>query len=49
MCLTMMNPATNWFKLVGLPVVDISGKKRKFKVATEYFDITSWQIAILIN
>ncbi len=28
MCLTMMDPATNWFELVELPVVEIPGKNQ---------------------
>ncbi len=28
MCLTMMDPAMNWFELVDLPAVEIPGKNR---------------------
>ena len=50
MCLTMMDPATNWFKIVELPVVDNPGSKiSDLNVSTEYFDKTSWQIARLVN
>ena len=50
MCLTMMDPVTNWFKLVELSVVEIPGKKQsELKVLTEYFDKNSWKIARLFN
>ncbi len=50
MCLTMMDPATNWFKIVELPVVEKPGSKiSNLNVSTEYFDKTSWKIARLVN
>ena len=50
MCLTMMDPATNWFEIVELPVVDKPGSEiSNLNVSTEYFDKTSQQIARLVN
>ncbi len=60
MCLTMINPATSWFKIVELPMVDQEttvpptgkGKKVTFdintKVAETYFDKSSAQISNLV-
>jgi hypothetical protein len=60
MCLTMINPATSWFKIVGLPMVALEmtvppvgkGKKLTFakntKVAKPYFDKSSAQISNLV-
>ncbi len=31
MCLTMMDPESKWFELLGLPVVEIPGKKEQMK------------------
>jgi hypothetical protein len=57
MCLTMINPATSWFKIVELPTVDLvmtvppmgKGKKVTFaintKVAEPYFDKSTTQIS----
>ena len=50
MCLTMMEPATNWFKIVELPVVEKPGlKSSNMNVSAEYFDKTSQQIKRLDN
>ncbi len=39
MCLTMMDPETNWFEIVELPVVDKPGSKASnMKISAEYFD-----------
>ncbi len=60
MCLTMINPATSWFKIVELPMVDQEttvppagkGKKVTFDkntmVAEPYFDKSSAQISSLV-
>jgi hypothetical protein len=60
MCLTMIGPATSWFKIVELPTVDQemtvplvgNGKKVTFskntKVAETYFDKSSAQISNLV-
>ncbi len=60
MCLTMINPATSWFKIVELPTVAQEmtvpptgkGKKVTFdkniKVAEPYFDKSSAQISNLV-
>jgi hypothetical protein len=60
MCLTMINPATSWFKMVELPTVTQEttvppagkGKKVTFdkntKVAEPYFDKSSAQISYLV-
>ncbi len=60
MCLTMINPATSWFKIVELPTVAQKttvppagkGKKVTFakntKVAEPYFDKSSAQISNLV-
>ena len=60
MCLTMINPATSWFKIVELPTVTQEmtvppvgkGKKVTFdkntKVAEPYFDKSSTQISNLV-
>ena len=55
MCLTMIDPATSWFEMVELPVVEkpIRNKKRKrngaYKVDNkEYFDKSSRQISRLV-
>ncbi len=37
MCLTMMDPATNWFKIVELPIVDKPGSDiSDLNVSAEY-------------
>jgi hypothetical protein len=60
MCLTMINPATSWFKIVELPAVALEmtvppmgkGKRVAFakntKVAEPYFDKSSAQISSLV-
>jgi hypothetical protein len=60
MCLTMIDPTTSWFKIVGLPTVAQEttvppmgkGKKVTFdkntKVAEPYFDKSSAQISNLV-
>jgi hypothetical protein len=60
MCLTMINPATSWFKIVELPTVTqettvppaVKGEKVTFdkntKVAEPYFDKGSAQISNLV-
>ncbi len=60
MCLTMIDPATSWFKIVELPTVAqettvppaSKGKKVTFtkntKVAEPYFDKSSAQISNLV-
>ncbi len=60
MCLTMIDPATSWFKIVELPTVvqktidppASRGKKVTFdkntKVAEPYFDKSSTQISNLV-
>ncbi len=60
MCLIMINPATNWFKIVELPTiaqertVPPAGKSKKVtfdkntKVAEPYFDKSSAQISNLV-
>ncbi len=60
MCLTMINPATSWFKMVELPTVTQettappAGKGKKVtldkntKVAEPYFDKSSAQISYLV-
>ena len=50
MCLTMMDPATNWFEVVELPAVDKPGLEiSDLNVSAEYFDKTSQKIARLVN
>ena len=52
MCLTMIDPASGWFKIVELPIHEIPKKKSKKKgqpEKTEYFDKTSAQISRLVN
>ncbi len=49
-CLTMMDPVTNWFKIVELSVVDKPGSKTSdLNVSTEYFEKTSRKIVRLVN
>ncbi len=60
MCLTMINPAASWFKIVELPIVDLAmtvppvGKGKKVtssnntKVAETTFDKSSAQISNLV-
>ncbi len=50
MCLTMMEPAMNWFKIVALPVVEKPGSKiSDLNVSAGYFEKTSQQIVRLVN
>ncbi len=50
LCFTMMDPATNWFKIVELPVVAKPGSEiRDLNVSAEYFDKKSQQVARLVN
>ena len=61
MCLTMIDPATSWFKIVELPVVkmvttpmDVKGKKgtrthKQTEDADAYFDKSSAMISTLVN
>ncbi len=57
MCLTMINPATSWFKIVEIPAVRVTvSKAGKGKKATcldytkdaKIFDKTSAHISILV-
>jgi hypothetical protein len=60
MCLTIINPATSWFKIVELPTVaqemtvSLAGKGKKVtfakntKVAKPYFDKSAAQISNLV-
>ena len=49
-CLTMMDPAMNWFEIVELDVVEKPGSKASnLNASTEYFDKTSQQILRLVN
>ncbi len=53
MALTMINPASSWFQIVELPVVEqlrqqtVNGKE--LLIADEIFDKTSERIAKLVN
>ncbi len=50
MCLTLMDPATNWFEIVEFPVVEKPGSKASdLNIPTEYFDKTSCQFSRLVN
>ena len=49
MCLTMINPATSWFEIVELPVIEKPLKKGGVIVDIETFDKTSKQKARLVN
>ena len=49
MCMTMIDPATSWFEIVELPVIEKPTKKGKVIVTAEVFDKTSRQIARLVN
>eukprot|EP00957_Ditylum_brightwellii_P144633 11018058-Ditylum_brightwellii.AAC.1 len=49
MCLTMLDPATGWFKIVELPVIEIFKTDGKNIKMSETFDKTSYQIAQLID
>ena len=50
MCLTMIDPATSWFVVVELPVVEKPiDEKGKLTINKEIFDKTSRQIAKSVN
>ena len=59
MCLTMIDPATSWFEIVELPVVELSATiaqdtkgrkgKRKRHDTEPYFDKSSAMISNLVN
>ena len=49
MCLTMIDPASSWFKIVELPVIEIEKITGSKTVTAETFDKTSKQIARLVN
>ena len=49
MCLTMIDPATGWFKMVELPVIEIFKTDGDDVKTSETFDKTSLQIAKLVN
>ena len=52
MCLTMIDPASSWFEMVELPVVDFftqNKKTGKYEATSEYFDKTSSKISRLVN
>ena len=49
MCHTMIDPATGWFKMVELLVIEIFKTYGDDVRASEAFDKTSLQIAKLIN
>ena len=59
MCVTMINPATSWFKIIKLPVTELSvtpsvskgcrGKNTRNETKEAYFDKSSAQVATLVN
>ena len=50
MCLTMMDPATNWSEIVELPVAEKPSSKISYLIiSTEYYDKTSEKIVRLVN
>ena len=53
MCLTMINPASSWFEIAELPVVDQSTTGRSAYDKTEekdaYFDKSSTMISTFVN
>ena len=49
MCLTMIDPASGWFEMVELPVIEIFKESGKDVEGSETFDKTSQQIARLVN
>ena len=49
MCLTMINPATGWFEMVELPVIEIFKTDGDDVKLSEAFDKNSLQIAELVN
>ena len=49
MCLTMIDPATSWFEIIELPVIERPLKKGGVIVDAETFDKTFKQIARLVN
>ena len=53
MCLTMIDPASSWFKIVELPVADLvpteSVNRKDGKTKEAYFDKSSFMISNLVN
>ena len=51
MCLTMIDPASSWFKMAELPVTEVvkTDSDNKIVETSEIFDKTSQQIARLVN
>ena len=49
MCLTMIDPASSWFEMVELPVIEVESMKDGKVKTKEIFDKTSAQIANLAN
>ena len=53
MCLTMIDPASSWFKIVELPVAELSPtdtvKNKHGKTKEAYFDTSSLMISNLVN
>ena len=49
MCLTMIDPATGWFEIVELPVVEKPLNKKGKIICQETFDKTSTRISKLVN
>ena len=49
MCLTMIDPASSWFEIVELPVIEVDKITGKIVETKEIFDKTSAQIANLVN
>ena len=49
MCLTMIDPATGWFEIVELPVVEKPLNKDGKMICQETFDKTSTRILKLVN
>ena len=49
MCLTMIDPATGWFEIVELPVIETPLNKKGKVKCQETFDKTSARIAKLVN
>ena len=49
MCLTMINPATAWFKIVELPLASVNCKQEEDKITEVIIDKSSAQISRLFN
>ena len=49
MCLTMIDPATGWFEIVELPVVEKPLNKDGKMICQETFDKTSTRTSKLVN